>query len=238
MSSSCTPLLLALVLPLVGCGGGGSASSPPAGPRHGEHVHGHHGHAGGHGHHRFEDAERWAEVFDDPARDAWQKPDEIVAALALARDARVADVGAGTGYFAVRLARVVPDGKVYGVDIEPDMVRYMTERAQREGLTNLTAVLGAADDAHIPEPVDVVLVVDTYHHIADRVAYFARLGASLRPGGRLVIVDFTLESPMGPPPEMRIPLDRVLAELAEAGYHEVARHGFLPNQFFVELARR
>ncbi len=238
MSTSCAPLLFVLALPLAGCGGGGSVSSPPAEPRHGEHVHGHHGHPGGHGHHRFEDAERWAEVFDDPARDAWQKPDEVVAALALARDARVADIGAGTGYFAVRLARAVPDGKVYGVDIEPDMVRYLTERAQREELSNLTAVLGAADDARVPEPVDVVLVVDTYHHIADRVPYFTRLAASLRPGGRLVIVDFTPESPMGPPAEMRIPLERVLAELAEAGYHEVARHDFLPNQFFVEVARR
>ncbi|MBZ0237713.1 MAG: class I SAM-dependent methyltransferase [Deltaproteobacteria bacterium] len=202
-----------------------------------KHEHGGHAAHGGMAH-RFDGAERWAAVFDDPARDAWQEPDRVIASLALDATMTVADVGAGTGYFAVRLARAVPDGKVYGIDIEPDMVRYMTERAEREGLANLVAVLGAPEDARVPEPVDVILIVDTYHHIADRVPYFTRLAGSLRPGGRLAIVDFTPESPMGPPAEMRIPVDRVLAELAEAGYREVARHDFLPNQFFVEVARR
>jgi SAM-dependent methyltransferase len=227
---------------MVACGGKGSTSpastapsSTPASPHDG---HGEHSHTPGHMHHRFEDAGRWAAVFDDPARDAWQKPDEVVAALRLAPDARVADVGAGTGYFAVRLARAVPAGKVYAVDIEPDMIAYMEKRAAADGLANLVPVLGAADDARIPEPVDVVLVVDTYHHIADRAAYFTRLAGSLRPGGRVVIIDFTAESPLGPPVEHRISAERVVAELGEAGYREVARHDFLPNQYFLELARR
>jgi ubiquinone/menaquinone biosynthesis C-methylase UbiE len=161
----------------------------------------------------------------------------VVAALALPADAKIADVGAGTGYFAVRLARQAPQGKVYGVDIEPDMIRHMEERAEKEGLGNLVAVLGAADDPRIPEPVDLVLVVDTYHHIADRAAYFEQLAASLRPGGRLAIIDFTLESPMGPPVEHRIPAEQVIAELGEAGYQLARRHDFLPNQYFLELTR-
>src|SRR6266496_1223846 len=104
--------------------------------------------------HRFGDAEKWAKVFDDPERDAWQKPHEVIEALALAPDAVVADIGSGTGYFAVRLARFVPKGRVYGVDTEPGMVKYLAERARREGLANLVSIAGQcgprADGGRVP----------------------------------------------------------------------------------------
>src|SRR5262245_9005449 len=115
-------------------------------------------------HHSFGDAEKWAKQFDDPQRDAWQKPDEVLDALHLQRTDKVADIGAGTGYFSVRIAKRVPDGKVFSVDIEPDMVRYLGERAHREHLNGLVPVLAAAGP-NLPEPVDIVLVVNTYHHI-------------------------------------------------------------------------
>jgi cyclopropane fatty-acyl-phospholipid synthase-like methyltransferase len=183
--------------------------------------------------HRFENAEEWAKRFEDPARDEWQKPDAVVTALALKPDAKVADVGAGTGYFAVRLARAVPQGRVYGVDIEPDMVRYLGERARREGLAHLTAVLGEPHDAKLPEPVDLVLVVDTYHHISERVAYFQGLRTKLVPGGRLAIIDFREESPKGPPSQHKLAPEQVEAELKAAGYRRVASHDFLPDQYFL-----
>ena len=113
-------------------------------------------HAGG-VHHRFENAEQWAQRFEDPKRDEWQKPDEVIAALAVPKDGRVADIGAATGYFPVRISRAHPDATVYGVDIEPDMTKYLTERAQREGLPNVKAVLGEAADPKLPEQVDRVL---------------------------------------------------------------------------------
>src|SRR5688572_32918293 len=90
--------------------------------------------------HRFSDAEKWAHVFDDPERDAWQKPHHVIQALGLRPEAVIADIGAGTGYFAVRFANMVPKGKVYAVDVEPDMVRYLAERAQKEKRPNLVAV--------------------------------------------------------------------------------------------------
>jgi cyclopropane fatty-acyl-phospholipid synthase-like methyltransferase len=221
-----------IVAGLAACGGGPAPAAPASTPAH-AHAHP----AEGHFHHRFDDAERWAKVFDDPARDDWQKPAEVIAALALAPDARVADIGAGTGYFAMRLARQVPQGKVYAVDVEPDMVRHLDDRARTEALDNVVAILAADDDARLPEAVDLVLVVDTYHHIADRKAYFRRLAPSLRDGGRLAIIDFTPEAPMGPPVEHRISADQVITELGAAGYRLVARHDFLPNQYFLELAR-
>lgn len=186
-----------------------------------------------HSHHGFRNADKWAQVFDDPARDEWQRPDEVIRALKLAPDALVADIGAGTGYFAVRLARAVPKGRVYGVDAEADMVRYLNQRAQREGLANLTAVAARPADPSLPTPVDLVILVDTYHHVADRERYFRDLKKTLKPGGRLAIVDFTLDSPVGPPKRARIPAERVKQELARAGYALAEEHGFLPNQYFL-----
>jgi SAM-dependent methyltransferase len=187
--------------------------------------------------HSFGDAHKWSQVFDDPARDAWQKPHEVISALKLAPDAAVADIGAGTGYFAVRFAHMLSQGRVYGVDLEPDMVKYLAERAKKENLANLTAIAGAPDDAHLPAPVDLVILVDVYHHIDHRENYFRKLGASLKPGGRVAIIDFRLDSPAGPPKSMRIAPDRVKAEFKQAGYALAEEHAFLPNQYFLIFKR-
>jgi SAM-dependent methyltransferase len=183
--------------------------------------------------HRFTDAERWAKIFDDPGRDAWQKPREVITALAIAPDAAVADIGSGTGYFAVRLARAAPKGRVYGVDTEPSMVKYLDERAKHEGLANLVSVAGNPGDANLPGKVDLVLMVDVYHHIAERESYFGRLCGSLKPGARIAIIDYRLDSPSGPPRGERITAAQVKAELAKAGYSVAKEHGFLPNQYFL-----
>ena len=183
--------------------------------------------------HRFGDAEKWAQVFDDPARDAWQKPHEVIQALKLAPDAAVADIGSGTGYFSVRFAHMLQQGRVYGVDVEPDMVKYLAERAKKEGLANLTSVAGAPDDARLPAPVDLAILVDVYHHVDNRESYFRKLRASLKPGGRLAVIDFRMDSPSGPPKSARIAPDRVKSEMKKAGYALAEEHAFLPNQYFL-----
>jgi SAM-dependent methyltransferase len=188
--------------------------------------------------HTFRDAERWAHVFDDPERDAWQKPHAVIQALALKPDAAVADLGAGTGYFSVRLARMLPQGFVYAADVEPDMVKYLAARAQREELGNMRAIAAAPDDPRLPGPVDLVLLVDVYHHVEDRSRYFRRLAGSLKPGGRLAVIDFRLDSPLGPPRSARIAPEQVKAELAAAGYALREEHAFLPNQYFLVFAPR
>src|SRR5262245_33584498 len=186
--------------------------------------------------HRFSDAEKWSKVFDDPERDAWQKPHEVIQALALKPDAVVADIGAGTGYFSVRFAHMLPQGKVYGVDTEPAMVKHLAERAKREGLKNVTAVPGKPGDPRLPEKADLVVLVDTYHHVEDRERYFRDLQKALKPGGRLAVIDFHLDSPVGPPRKARVPADTVKSELKRAGYVLAQEHGFLPNQYFLVFA--
>lgn len=196
---------------------------------------------GHHRHHRFERADEWVAQFDSPDRDAWQKPDVVLAALALRPDMTVADLGAATGYFAVRLARAVSRGRVVAVDVEPDMVRYLGERATREGLTNLTAAQGEPADPRLTAPVDVALVVDTYHHIADPTRYFGKVRDALRPGGTLAIVDFKKDAPAdapGPPAAMRIADDIVVAHLAKLGFSHVRTdRDALPYQYIVVMQR-
>jgi cyclopropane fatty-acyl-phospholipid synthase-like methyltransferase len=133
----------------------------------------------------------------------------------------------------VRLARAVPEGKVTGADLEPDMVRFLNARAAKEKLANLTSHVAAADDPKLTAPVDLVLVVDTYHHIGARAQYFAKLRNALRPGGRIAIIDFKLDSPTGPPPAARIAPAQVEKEMAQAGYRRIAAHDFLPYQYFL-----
>jgi len=209
----------ALVLAVAVCAGGPARGQTP--PNH---------------HHDFGGAEKWAGVFDDPARDEWQKPHRVLQALDLAPDATVADIGSGTGYFVVRLAHWVPQGRVYGVDIEPDMVHYLEQRARGAGLHNVTAIAARADDPLLPSAVDRVLVVDTYHHIGDRSGYFARLRGSLKPGATVAIIDFDARSPIGPPAAQRLSPEQVGSEMRAAGYTLIHQHDFLPNQYFLVFA--
>lgn len=205
--------------------------------KHGDH-HGHHGsHANQPMHHRFEHADDWAKKFDDPERDAWQQPDKVVAALALKPGMLVADIGAGTGYFEARLAAAVgPTGKVIAVDLEPDMVRYMTERAARENTPNVQPQLGKPDDPQLPA-VDRILIVDTWHHISAREQYAKKLAVALKPGGVVLVVDFKLESEKGPPKEHRVSPDQVMTELQSAGLTATVVDVGLPDQYVVSASK-
>lgn len=186
------------------------------------------------------DAEESAPRFEDPARDAWQLPDQVIAALNLKRGQTVADVGAGTGYFTVRLAKSKASPKVYASDIEPSMITYLRERAAKEGLDNVIAVQASTDGPNLPEPVDLILIVNTYHHIGDRETYFRKLTTSLKAGGHVAIIDFKPDSPVGPPKQFRFPPEQFRSEMGKAGYRLTERHHFLPRQeFFVfEVAGR
>ncbi|MBA3499772.1 MAG: class I SAM-dependent methyltransferase, partial [Deltaproteobacteria bacterium] len=191
---------LVLVI-LVACG----SSSPK---KH-EAPHQHHGGMP----HRFENADQWAKVFDDPKRDSWQQPDRVITALELGPAMTVADIGAGTGYFAVKIAPLVKE--VIATDVEHDMVRYIEDRATREGIKNIRARHTPPDDPLITK-VDRVLVVDVWHHLGDRRAYAKKLATALNPGGFVAVVDFKLDATMGPPKQHRLAPEEIIADLAAA----------------------
>lgn len=219
-------------------------TSSPAPPRHDhaddDHADDDHGH---HAHHdmphRFVGADEWAKRFDDPSRDAWQRPDAVIASLGLHDDDVVADVGAGTGYFAMRFALAAPKGKVFASEVEPDMVRYLGERAGREGRTNVVAVQGEATDPKVPEPADVVFLCNVIHHVGDRPALFAAIAKQLAADGRVVVVEFKPDAPEdapGPPRKHRLAEDTVVRELATVGLQVVASdHDMLPYQYVLQF---
>lgn len=216
------------------------AASAPAHIHAASHPAGHPTRAGTHNqetgfHLEFKGAEEWAKRFDDPARDTWQKPDHVVNLLGLRPGTTVADVGAGTGYFLARLSQKVgPTGQVLALDVEPDMVRYMTERAKKEGLANTTIRKVAPDDPALPPGgLDKVLIVNTWHHIGGRSAYAQKLSASLIAGGEVFIIDFTLDSPEGPPKHHRLPPERVMKELQAGGLEPRVLKEDLPYQYVI-----
>lgn len=195
-------------------------------------------HHGGGMHRRFDNAEQWAKVFDDPARDAWQQPDLVIAALELSPAMTVADIGAGTGYFTMRLAKQVPGGQVIATDIEPDMVRYLTDRATREGVANVRAAVTPPADPQLADgSVDRVLVVDVWHHLGDRVAYAKALARGIKPDGMIAVVDFKLDAKQGPPKEHRLAPEAIIADFVAAGLKAAVAPTQLPDQYIV-IARR
>lgn len=196
----------------------------------------------GSGHHkepdniRFSDAEKWAARFEKPARDAWQTPDKVIAVLKLNPNMIVADIGSATGYFPVRIAAQVTGGRVWGVDVAPGMVRYLNNRARQEKIPNLFSILGTFEDPLIPEKVDRILLVDTYHHIKERQQYFRNLATYLKPQGNITIVDFLKKKlPIGPPPSHKISKAEVMAEMKSAGF-KLLESSTLKYQFVLVYA--
>lgn len=182
--------------------------------------------------HKF-DPETSARSFDDPARDGWQLPDRVIQALGVKSGMTVADIGAGTGYFTIRLAKVGPGVTVYAADIEPKMVDHLKKRAAGEQVTNVIPVLASDTAANLPKPVDLILIVDTYHHIGNRRTYFSNLRQSLTPTGRIAIIDFRKDAPEGPPAHFRFTPEQIQAEMGDAGFMLDATHDFLPRQHFL-----
>jgi len=186
---------------------------------------------------RFDDAAQWAKVFDDPKRDEWQRPDQLVAALSLATGMTVADIGAGTGYFAKRLSTAVGvAGAVFAVEVEPNLVVHLRERAQDEKTPNVVPVLASVDNPRLPPAsVDVALFVDAYHHVDGRLDYLAILRRSLRPSARVAIADWKPgPQPVGPKEEdHKIAREQVEREMNAAGFELVAAPDLLPHQYLL-----
>lgn len=180
-------------------------------------------------HHPPRNAEEYARVLNDPQRESWQRPHEVVKALGLRSDETIADLGAGTGYFARRFAPHV--AKVYAIDIDEKLLKIAKDGAP----PNLETILAAPDDPRLPEgSVDTIFICDTLHHIANRAAYYPKLKKALKPGGRIVNIDFHKKPlPVGPPESMKLSEEEVIAEFKAAGFRLSKTLDSLPYQYFL-----
>jgi ubiquinone/menaquinone biosynthesis C-methylase UbiE len=175
--------------------------------------------------------------LEGPDRDAWQRPDQIMDALQIGENSVVADLGAGGGWFTVRLARraIGPNGKVYAEDIQPQMIESIQRRSIREGLRNVQTVLGTAVDPKLPAgSLDAVLIVDTYHEMEQPVALLRNVAKALKPGGVIGIVNFKKDGG-GPGPDMeeRVDAEKVIADARAAGLELRKRENFLRYQYLL-----
>lgn len=184
-----------------------------------------------HQHHPPANAKEYARILEDPSRDSWQKPHEVVTALNLKPTDDVADIGTGTGYFARRFARYA--SKVIAVDVDAELLKMVAKNAP----PNVETILATPDNPKLPPAsVDVIFFCDVLHHISKRPAYYAKLKPTLKPGGRIVDIDFyRRETPMGPPVSMRLSEEQVISEMKAGGFRLTRRLDFLPYQYFLEF---
>jgi len=176
-------------------------------------------------------------LLEGPDRDAWQRPEQIMDHLGIADGSVVADLGAGGGWFTIRLAtRVGPNGIVFAQDIQQEMIRAIEKRIEREGLKNVRTVLGTPQDPQLPSRVDVVLIVEAYHEMDDPTTLLRNVRRSLKPGGRVAIVEFTRKGHgPGPPMEERIDPEQVIRDAEAAGLRLESRGDFLRYQYLLEF---
>lgn len=189
----------------------------------------------------YDDPQAMIAVFEDHNRDAWQMPERVIRSLQIeAKNAVVADIGAGSGYFTRRLALQVPEGRVYAVDVDREFEDYLLANREAWGTPNIEPHLALYDDPMLPpEGIDLVFTANTYAYIRDRIRYFERVRRALKPGGRLAIIDFrpdaTPPGDIAPTREHRISREQATSELQEAGFVVRSEESYLPHQWFLVL---
>jgi ubiquinone/menaquinone biosynthesis C-methylase UbiE len=192
-------------------------------------------------HRLHRDPQAYIAMLEDPKRDEYQKPQEVLTALQLKAGETIADIGSGSGYFTLRFAaHVGASGRVFAVDIDPEMIRHLNRRVRDAGVRNVQTVLADPDDPLLPDgSIDRFVVVDTWHHIEKPVEYLARMKKMLKPGGQVVMIDFQKkELPLGPPMEMKIAREDLVRQMAANGFRLAKEHTFLPYQYFLVFVAR
>ena len=192
-------------------------------------------------HRRPADIKQYLEQLDSEERDQHQKPKHVIEALNLKPGLAVADLGSGSGYFTRRFIEAVTEtGKVYAVDVDPEMLKYAEESIVRMHRSYAAEfILARPDNPKLPyESIDLLFVCNTYHHLEERTKYFSDAKSALKPGGRVAVIDFYHDErsgKLGFPKHHLVSRETVIAELTDAGYKVIREHYFLPKQYFLEF---
>jgi ubiquinone/menaquinone biosynthesis C-methylase UbiE len=190
-------------------------------------------------HRLHNDPKAYIRALEDPKRDAYQKPHEVLTALNLKPGEVIADIGAGSGYFTFRIAHHVgTKGKVFAVDVSPDMIRHINRRIRDSKAVNIVSVLAEPDDPLLGErSIDRFFVCNVWHHVGNPTKYLSMMRKMLKPGGEIVMIDFhKKELPFGPPLAMKIAREDLLKQMEANGFRVTKEHTFLPYQYFLVFA--
>jgi arsenite methyltransferase len=189
-------------------------------------------------HRLHRDPKAYVRALEDPKRDAYQKPHEVIGALGLKPGEVIVDIGAGSGYFTFHLARHVGvKGKIYAVDISPDMILHLNRRIRDSKVTNIVPILADADDPLLPESVNRFFICDVWHHVENQPKYLALMKKMLKPDGNIVMIDFHKKDlPVGPPLQMKIAREDLLKQMESNGFALTKEYTFLPYQYFLVFA--
>lgn len=179
-------------------------------------------------------------MLEGPDRDAWQRPDQIMDKLLIAEGSVVADLGAGGGWFTMRLSgRVGPNGIVYAEDVQSQMIEAITRRTARAQVRNVRTVLGTQTDPRLPQPIDAALIVDTYHELEQPVMMLRKVAQVLKPGGRIGIIEFKKDGwGPGPPMDERMDPEPIIRDAEAAGLRLLSRETFLRYQYLLVFTRQ
>jgi arsenite methyltransferase len=187
-------------------------------------------------HKLHQDSKAYMAMLDDPARDAYQKPHEVVMSLGIKEGETIADIGAGSGYFAFRFTHHVGEsGRVYAVDTNPDMIIHMNQRIRDMKVKNMVTILSVPDDPLLADgSIDRFFLCEVWHHIQDKTKYLSLMKKMLKPGGQVIMIDFQKRDlPVGPPDEMKIAREDVIKQLQAGGFQLAKENTFLPYHYFL-----
>ena len=182
------------------------------------------------------DSTAYIGMLEDPKRDAYQKPHEVLTALAIKPGEVIADIGAGSGYFTFRLAHHLGDkGKIYAVDVSPEMILHLNRRIRELKAINVSSILADPDDPLLPEgSVNRFFFSNSWHHIENQTKYLSLIKKILKPGGEVTMIDFhKKELPVGPPMQMKITREDLIKQMENNGFRLTKEHTFLPYQYFL-----
>jgi ubiquinone/menaquinone biosynthesis C-methylase UbiE len=178
-------------------------------------------------------AEEYIKVLETERRIEGLQITKVIETLKIKPGLRIGDLGSGSGLFSRPLAKKVGDkGIVYAIDVDPGLLKHVEKTAAEQKITNIKTVLATEDDAKLPEKVDLIVIIDTLHHIGNQGPYLKGLKKYLKRGGRVAIIDFSNEWPAGHE-SMRYSLDQLEGWMKDAGFKRIEKHDFLQNNFFV-----
>jgi arsenite methyltransferase len=187
-------------------------------------------------HRLHQDSKAYIALLEDPKRDEYQKPHDVIMSLDLKEGETIADVGEGSGYFSFRFSHHVGEnGRVYAVDVNPDMILHMNRRIRDMKVNNVVTVLSAPDDPLLKDAsIDRFFICETWHHIQDQPWYLALMKRMLKPGGQIIMIDFQKKDlPVGPPAEMKIAREDLIRQMETNGFRLAKENNFLPYQYFL-----